>query len=177
MISGGTLYTFASYEFLRQKYLKAQRNFNSILEEKENLFSKTQPKSPNWDKMPSAGNANEFDSYLIANEKSKIDERLKEVQKILDNRRKLLKQKEEELYESKDLLDKVYRLKFLESKTIPELARRLHFSVRQIYRFLHLVQNEVDAIEYFENDPKWSWTRKEEQTPSFFRFKGHFRSR
>ena len=38
------MFTFVSYEFLRQKYLKAQRNFNSILEEKENLFSLIQTK-------------------------------------------------------------------------------------------------------------------------------------
>ena len=148
MISGGTLYTFASYEFLRQKYLKAQRNFNSILEEKENLFSRTQPKSPNWDKMPSSESENAFDSYLIAKEKTKIDQRIKEMQKIVDERRSLMRQKEQELYESKDLCDKIYRMKYLESKTVPDLMRKLHFGRTQIYKFISIVQSEIACLKY-----------------------------
>lgn len=166
MSLGGSLYTFASYELLKIKYLKAQQKLNDTIEEKENLFSRTQPKSPNWDKMPSAGVVNEFDSYLIAKEKAKIDERIKEIQKILDDRHSLLKLKEQELYESKDILDKVYKLKYLESKSIPELTRKLHFSRRQIYRLIHTVQGEIEAVDYLENDPKWSWIQKESETPS-----------
>lgn len=154
MISGGVLFIFASYEFLKNKYLKSQQNLNDAIEEKENLFSRTQPKSPNWDKdkMPSAGVVNEFDSYLIAMEKTNIDKKIKELQKILDERRTLLKIKEQDLYESKDLLDKVYRLKFLESKSIPDLVRRLHFSRRQIYRFVNTVKSEIDTIDYLEKE-------------------------
>ena len=68
MISGGTLYTFVCYEIFKSKYLDAQQKLNAIIEEKENLFSRTQPKSPNWDKMPSSESENAFDSYLIAKE-------------------------------------------------------------------------------------------------------------
>lgn len=148
MSLGGFLYTFASYELLKIKYLKSQQKLNDTIEEKENLFSRTQPKSPNWDKMPSAGIVNEFDSYLIAKEKAKIDERIKEIQKILDDRHSLLKLKEQELYESKDIFDKIYRLKYLESKTIPELIYRLHFSRTQVYRLLNLIKNELDCLHH-----------------------------
>lgn len=148
MISGGTLYTFVCYEIFKSKYLDAQQKLNAIIEEKENLFSRTQPKSPNWDKMPSSENENAFDSYLIAKEKTKIDQRIKEMQKIVDERRSLLRQKEQELYESKDLCDKIYRMKYLESKTVPDLMRKLHFGRTQIYKFISIVQSEITCLKY-----------------------------
>lgn len=148
MISGGTLYTFVCYEIFKSKYLDAQQKLNAIIEEKENLFSRTQPKSPNWDKMPSSESENAFDSYLIAKEKTKIDQRIKEMQKIVDERRSLLRQKEQELYESKDLCDKIYRMKYLESKTVPDLMRKLHFGRTQIYKFISIVQSEITCLKY-----------------------------
>ena len=148
MISGGTLYTFVCYEIFKRKYLDAQQKLNAIIEEKENLFSRTQPKSPNWDKMPSSESENAFDSYLIAKEKTKIDQRIKEMQKIVDERRSLMRQKEQELYESKDLCDKIYRMKYLESKTVPDLMRKLHFGRTQIYKFISIVQSEIACLKY-----------------------------
>ena len=148
MISGGTLYTFVCYEIFKSKYLDAQQKLNAIIEEKENLFSRTQPKSPNWDKMPSSESENAFDSYLIAKEKTKIDQRIKEMQKIVDERRSLMRQKEQELYESKDLCDKIYRMKYLESKTVPDLMRKLHFGRTQIYKFISIVQSEITCLKY-----------------------------
>lgn len=148
MIPGGTLYTFVCYEIFKSKYLDAQQKLNAIIEEKENLFSRTQPKSPNWDKMPSSESENAFDSYLIAKEKTKIDQRIKEMQKIVDERRSLLRQKEQELYESKDLCDKIYRMKYLESKTVPDLMRKLHFGRTQIYKFISIVQSEITCLKY-----------------------------
>ena len=148
MISGGTLYTFVCYEVFKSKYLDAQQKLNAIIEEKENLFSRTQPKSPNWDKMPSSESENAFDSYLIAKEKAKIDQRIKEMQKIVDERRSLLRQKEQELYESKDLCDIIYRMKYLESKTVPDLMRKLHFGRTQIYKFISIVQSEIACLKY-----------------------------
>ena len=148
MISGGTLYTFVCYEILKIKYLKAQQKLNDTIEEKENLFSRTQPKSPNWDKMPSSESENAFDSYLIAKEKTKIDQRIKEMQKIVDERRSLMRQKEQELYESKDLCDKIYRMKYLESKTVPDLMRKLHLGRTQIYKFISIVQSEIACLKY-----------------------------
>lgn len=148
MILGGTLYTFVCYEIFKSKYLDAQQKLNAIIEEKENLFSRTQPKSPNWDKMPSSESENAFDSYLIAKEKTKIDQRIKEMQKIVDERRSLMRQKEQELYESKDLCDKIYRMKYLESKTVPDLMRKLHFGRTQIYKFISIVQSEIACLKY-----------------------------
>ena len=142
------MYTFVCYEIFKGKYLDAQQKLHAIIEEKENLFSRTQPKSPNWDKMPSSESENAFDSYLIAKEKTKIDQRIKEMQKIVDERRSLMRQKEQELYESKDLCDKINRMKYLESKTVPDLMRKLHFGRTQIYKFISIVQSEIACLKY-----------------------------
>ena len=142
------MYTFVCYEIFKGKYLDAQQKLHAIIEEKENLFSRTQPKSPNWDKMPYSESENAFDSYLIAKERTKIDLRIKEMQKIVDERRSLMRQKEQELYESKDLCDKIYRMKYLESKTVPDLMRKLHFGRTQIYKFISIVQSEIACLKY-----------------------------
>lgn len=153
------MFIFVSYALSRNKYLEIQKNLNDAIAEKENLFSRTQPKSPKWDKMPSSGDKNAFDSYLIAKEKSKIDERIKEMQKILDERRSFLKIKEQDLYESKELYDKAYRMKYLETKSVPELVRNLHSSRTQVYRILKFIKNEIEMADSTFQDHILSWNQ------------------
>lgn len=147
------MFIFVSYELLRQKYSEIQQTLTDTITEKEKLFSKTQPKSPNWDKMSFSGDSNKFDSYLIAKEKAKIDERIEEIQQILEERRNLLKIRERDLYESKDLFDKAYRMKYLETKSVPELVRKLHTSRTQVYRILKFIKKQIEEADFFINDP------------------------
>lgn len=147
------MFIFVSFELLRQKYSEIQQTLTDTITEKEKLFSKTQPKSPNWNKMPSSSDANKFDSYLIAKEKAKIDERIEEMQQILEERRNLLKIRERDLYESKDLFDKAYRMRYLETKPVPELVRKLHTSRTQVYRILKFIKKQIEEADFFINDP------------------------
>lgn len=103
--------------------------------------------------MPSSSDANKFDSYLIAKEKAKIDERIEEMQQILEERRNLLKIRERDLYESKNLFDKAYRMKYLETKPVPELVRKLHTSRTQVYRILKFIKKQIEEADFFINDP------------------------
>ena len=94
---------YEEYEIYKNKYYEVQKKYNDILNEKEELFAKTQPKAMQikGDKTIGGKHVNTFDNYLIQKERKNIDQRLEEVKSILDDRERLLKLKEVELRASK----------------------------------------------------------------------------
>lgn len=134
------MFIFPSYVELQKKYLDAQHLLDETLKEKESLFAKTQPKSPKWDKIILRQTLHPFDEYLIVKEQEHLDERLSEAKTILEDREKMLLLKKAELYCSTHILDKVYRLHYLEGRGARRIADNLHFSQSQIYRVLSNVK-------------------------------------
>ncbi len=136
---------YIDYETYKCKYLEIQKKYNAILSEKENLFTKTQPNAITYDKVQVKGGKlmNGFDEYLIAKEKEQIDERLAEARQLLEDRERLLKLKEKELRASKDKLDLVYCMRFVDNKRPYAIARCLNYSESQIYRILDKIQKEI----------------------------------
>lgn len=136
---------YIAYAEFKSKYLEAQKQFNKILQEKEDIFAKTQPKSPNWDKIDSSNvtEHNNFDNYLINKESKKIDERLVEIKSILDDRERLLKLKEKELMESREQIDKIYKLKYIRQFNINEIIKNVNYSKSQVYRLLDIIKRVV----------------------------------
>lgn len=137
---------FIDYELYKRKYLEIQVKYNEILTEKENLFTKTQPNAIRYDKMQVQGGTygNGFDEYMIAKESAKIDERLIEARQLLEDRERLLKLKEKELRASKDKLDQIYCMRFVDNKRPYAIARSLNYSESQIYRILDKIQKEIE---------------------------------
>lgn len=136
---------FIDYEIYKCKYLEIQSKYNEILTEKENLFTKTQPNAIRYDKEHVQGGTygNGFDEYLIAKEHDKIDERLIEARQLLEDRERLLKLKEKELRESKDKMDLIYCMRYVDNKRPYAIARSLNYSESQIYRILDKIQKEI----------------------------------
>lgn len=137
------MFVYVDYEYLKQKYHDAQKEFDKILQEKEELFAKTQPHSAKWDKEGDSGLGscyNPFDEYLIAKDKKRIDDRLFEIKNILEDRGILLKAKEQELRCSKNNIDQIYRMRFLEQMHITKIALIIHYSESQVYRILKKIK-------------------------------------
>lgn len=136
---------FLDYEIYKCKYIEIQVKYNEILTEKENLFTRTQPNAIRYDKVQVQGGnlGNGFDDYLIAKEKAKIDERLIEARQLLEDRERLLKLKEKELRASKDRLDLIYCMRYVDNKRPYAIARSLNYSESQIYRILDKIQKEI----------------------------------
>lgn len=134
------------YEEFKNKYLDTQKKFDEILQEKEYLFAKTQPKSPNWDKIGENGNQinNKFDDYLVAKESKRIDERLSEIKSILDDRERLLSLKEQELRNSKNHVDKIYKMKYVDHFKVSKIVKASNYSRAQVYRILEDIKNAID---------------------------------
>lgn len=141
------MFVYVDYEKFKKKYHDAQNKFDAILKEKEALFSRTLPKSPKWDKIGfSLQSHNSFDDYLIAKEKKKIDQRLHEIKSILNDRERLLQLKEVELRKSKNNVDIIYRMRFLDHIHITNISLMVHYSESQVYRILQSINGTCEKM-------------------------------
>lgn len=136
---------YVEYEAYKSKYYDTQKQYNDILNEKEKLFSMTQPKTMKYDGEPVKGGVhkNIFDEYLLLKEQKNIDQRLKEIKAILKDRENLLKLKEEELKNSTNMHDKIYRYRYLDRMKIYKISRLIGYSEPQIYRILRIIKNNL----------------------------------
>lgn len=133
------------YEEYKNKYYDTQNEYEKVLTEKEKLFMMTQPSSVKFDKEVVSGGItdNTFEKYLILKEEKKIDQRLKEIKSILDDREKLLKLKEQELRASTSVQDKIYKYRYLDKLKVFKIAKLVGYSEPQIYRILKNIRNNL----------------------------------
>lgn len=136
---------YLEYEEFRLKYLSAQRKYDEVLTEKEDLFDRTQPQGVSFDKERVGGTAdnNSFDEYLIQLERKQIDERLEEIRNIMDKRWELLLDKYDELKASTEIMDRLYVLRFIEHQRMQNIAKVIPYSESHIYRLMNQLLNEV----------------------------------
>lgn len=136
---------YIEYEEYKNKYYEVQRKYNDILNEKEELFAKTQPKATQitGEKTGGGKHINAFDDYLIQKEKKNIDQRLQEVKSILDDRERLVKLKEDELRASNNSHDKIYRYRYIDRLTIEKTARLSSYSRSQVFNILNIIKKNI----------------------------------
>ena len=138
---------YAEYHITREKYFDAQRAFNELIDEKEMLFARTQPAAISYDKerVSSSGSGrNVFDEYLIAKERSRIDERIAEQKTILDDRKRLKDLKEYELRASKEWHDRIYVYYYLDKLSLTKIESRVPYSRVQIWRILQKIKSNLE---------------------------------
>lgn len=136
---------YLQYEDFKNKYHDTQKAYDEILTEKEELFTKTQPQAVQYDRDRVSGGtaSNKFEEYVIAKDKKRIDERITEVKEILEERERLLRQKEKELRKSANIFDKVYYMRNIDRMRIYKIANACHYSEAQIYRILHVISESL----------------------------------
>lgn len=136
---------YTIYEEYKNKYYDTQREYDIILTEKEKLFMLTQPSAVKFDKEPVSGGItqNVFEKYLMLKEEKRIDQRLEEIKSILDDRERLLKLKEQELKDSTNIQDKIYRYRYIDKLKVYKIAKMVGYSEPQIYRILKTIRNNL----------------------------------
>ena len=141
---------FLDYEKFKISYHAIQTQYNDILSEKEELFSATQPRSVRYDREKVSGGVHDdsFARYLIKKEQLKLDERLAEVERLLDARAKLMESKLNELKTSKDTLDRVYWYRFILGLKVKEIAQILNYSEPQIYKYVQKIKGILSDAYY-----------------------------
>lgn len=133
---------YIDYEIYKSRYYETQRALNDILTEKEKIFTRTLPNAIRYDKQAVGGGLphNNFDEYMAELEENKVNERLAEAKQLLFERQKLLYLKEQELRASKNKIDVVYRMRFLDDIKPSTIATALAYSESQIYRILEQIK-------------------------------------
>ena len=137
---------YIEYVEYKEKYYAAQREYDKVLSEKEELFIKTQPSAVPTDKEVVSGGkpSNAFDSYLIVKETKRIDERLEEARSILKDRERLLNLKEEELRHSQDWYNKIYAYRYIDKLSVTKIEMRVPYSRAQIFRILRNIRKNIN---------------------------------
>ena len=133
---------YIDYEIYKARYYETQKALNDILTEKEKIFTRTLPNAIRYDNQVVGGGLphNNFDEYMAELEENKVNERLAEAKQLLFERQKLLYLKEQELRASKNKIDVVYRMRFLDDIKPSTIAKALAYSESQIYRILEQIK-------------------------------------
>ena len=136
---------FEIYDEQKKLYEDSIRHYAEVLTAKEELFALTQPAAIDYsgEKVQASGNGNSIETYIIKLQRSGIDKALEEAENIAMMRKKNLERVRAELEESNELIDKVYKLKFLKCETVPKIAMSLNYSEPQIYRILRQIRKSI----------------------------------
>ena len=136
---------FLEYERAKIKYYKAQMWFEEALSEQERLITKTMPSAVSYAKpvVQSSPNGNVLDDYVIAKEEKRIDKKISRMRKLMDDREKILKVKEQELRKSHDKMDLVYTKWKIDGQSPEEISEVLHYSKSQVYRMIGGIKSAI----------------------------------
>ena len=130
---------YVDYELSKRRLDETRKAFELMLDEKEELFVRTQPGATRYDKPPTA-----FEDYVSAKERTNLDERLSEMRSLMADRQTLLKAKEADLRKSNDILDRVYCLRMIDKQRIFRIAKITHYTDRQVYRFIGCIIRTIN---------------------------------
>lgn len=134
---------FIEYEINRRRYVEAIRNLQSLLDRKEDLFMRTQPKSVRYDtdRVQNGNLANAIENYVIQREK--LDKDIEEAKAILADRKEFLSVLETDLRRSNEIEDRIYTMRYIDRCRIRRIKRTVNYSEAQIYRILDRIKNEI----------------------------------
>jgi hypothetical protein len=79
----------------------------------------------------------------IEQERKKYDNKIKNINKTLDERYILLNRKRSELKQSKNIYDVVYVYRYIERMSVHNISIRANYSRQQIYRFLKIIEGNI----------------------------------
>ena len=134
---------YVQYEQYKDEYHKAMKRYEEVLNEKEQLFQRTQPGIGYEEHTGGGGYVNKLDQYVIDLERKQINERLEIAESIMIDWRKLCEAKELELRQCKDHETVVYVMRFIDHKRIRDIENATHYSRASIYRYIERIATTI----------------------------------
>lgn len=136
---------FVEYERCKDIYIELQAKYESVMLEKERLFTRVMPNAINYDKedIQTSISSNMLDEYILALERNKVDERLESIKSMLADRQRLLTMKEQALRKSPDKYDRLYVFRYLDGMGVKQITRRMYLSKTQVYRLLDDIRRKI----------------------------------
>ena len=127
---------YEEYEAIWSKIRKIEKELFELINKRDELFDKTQPKSSQFDKEIVDGNnpKNTMEEYVI--QKEYLSEKINQLNQTLDDRYQILRRKREELRQSKHPYDKIYVYYHIEKLNVYKIMYLTNYSRSQVYKIL-----------------------------------------
>lgn len=139
---------YLEYVELYFKKNQAEKDYNTAIDNKQKLLYTVMPHSivPNdvVNHLSSSTPGSNFINY--SDRVTEIDENIKNTRDIFDNRTYLLKLKEAELRESKDILDRIYVYYWLDKKKISKFYRLVGYTREYTYDIVDKMKTEINEV-------------------------------
>jgi hypothetical protein len=134
---------YVEYHDLKLKYNEAKSDYENKLEEKAKLFYDTQPKAVRPKEIVNhiSITSDKYLDYCVKIEV--VDIEVENARNLLGVREYRLKLKEMELRESKEILDIVYAMKFIDKMKVKHIARKMIYSYQRIYQLLDEINENI----------------------------------
>lgn len=137
---------YEEHAALVRKRRDAAHTLNRLIDERSVMFQMTQG-GGDGEPVKSSPKNDKFDNYLVALEKSGIDEKIQEAQKIYDLWDSRCKETEAEIRQSRIMDDQIYLRRWIEHKGVKRIAYELHYSKRAVYyNIKKIAQNCTNAV-------------------------------
>lgn len=130
-----------------QRYDLAVSTYEQLLNRKEELFQRTQPKAIEYklDLITGGSPGNPLEDYAI--HAAEIDQRLAQAQELIESRKYLLDISESRLRASCGLYDRIYAARYLDGRPVSWIAEHISYSESQVYRILRLIGRKLERCE------------------------------
>lgn len=134
---------FLEYYAIYKKYREANDDYQDALDKKAQLFYDTQPKSVKPKEIIThlTPNSDKFLNYSA--DLQVIECELEKTRNILGIRELQLKLKEKELRESKEILDIVYLMYYIEKRKVKHIAYKMNYGKSRIYEFIDEIEKKL----------------------------------
>ena len=131
---------YAEYEKMWAVIKKQEKELFELINKRDELFLKTQPKATKLDKEKVDGNktSNMMESYIIKQES--YTRRINQLQVSLDDRYQALNRKREELRASKNVYDRIYYLKYIEKLSTFKIGKMAGYDRTSVWRYLKKIE-------------------------------------
>ena len=138
---------YEEYESIWCKIRKQEKKLFKLIEKRDELFEKTQPKTTRTDKIlvDSKTITNIQEQYVIQQEY--LTEKINQLNITLDDLYQVLKRKREELKLSKNIYDRIYYYREIEKLSMYKIASLVGYSKEQTYRYyrkIKMTQNDKE---------------------------------
>lgn len=137
---------YEEYESIWNTIRKKEEELFKLINKRDELFLKTQPKSSKFDKekVDSKSTRNMMEEYVI--QKEYLNERIMQLNITLDDIYQVLKRKRDELRQSKNIYDRIYYYRIIERLSMYKIATLIGYSKEQTYRYfkkIKMTQNDT----------------------------------
>lgn len=137
------------YEEYYEKYLelrKTRDKINKLENKKISLMSLVDVKSATGKDIVAISNTNTDKFLLYSSEIEEVEEKLSYLRKLLDEIKKQLTEKEEELKNSMETLDKIYYYKYINRLKYSQICEKINYEKSSFYKFLNTINKRLSEI-------------------------------